>query len=34
MLYDAGAKEVNVRIAGTEIKYPDVYGVDTQKKKE
>ena len=28
MLYDAGAKEVHVRIACPEIKYPDFYGVD------
>ena len=34
MLYDAGAKEVNVRIACPEIKYPDFYGVDTPTKKE
>ena len=29
MLYDAGAKEVHVRIACPPIKYPDYYGVDT-----
>ena len=34
MLYDAGAKEVHVRIACPEIKFPDFYGVDTPKKKE
>ena len=34
MLYDAGAKEVHVRIACPEIKYQDFYGVDTQTKKE
>ena len=34
MLYDAGAKEVHVRIACHEIKYPDFYGVDTPTKKE
>ena len=34
MLYDAGAKEVHVRIASPEIKYPDFYGVDTPTKKE
>ena len=34
MLYDAGAKEVHVRIACPEIKYPDFYGVDTPTKKE
>ena len=28
MLYDSGAKEVHVRIACPEIKYPDFYGVD------
>ncbi len=28
MLYDAGAKEVHVRIACPAIKYPDFYGVD------
>jgi amidophosphoribosyltransferase len=34
MLYDAGAKEVHVRISCPEIKYPDFYGVDTPTKKE
>ena len=34
MLYDAGAKEIHVRIACPEIKYPDFYGVDTPTKKE
>ena len=34
MLYDAVAKEVHVRIACPEIKYPDFYGVDTPTKKE
>jgi amidophosphoribosyltransferase len=34
MLYDAGAKEVHVRIACPEIKYPDFYGVDMPTKKE
>ena len=34
MLYDAGAKEVHLRIACPEIKYPDFYGVDTPTKKE
>ena len=34
MLYNAGAKEVHVRIASPEIKYPDFYGVDTPTKKE
>ena len=28
MLYDSGAKEVHVRIACPEIRYPDFYGVD------
>ena len=34
MLYDSGAKEVHVKIACPEIKYPDFYGVDTPTKKE
>ncbi len=34
MLYDAGAKEVHVRIACPEIIYPDYYGVDMPTKKE
>ena len=34
MLYDAGAKEVHVKIACPEIRYPDFYGVDTPTKKE
>ncbi len=34
MLYDAGAKEVHVRIASPEIKFPDFYGIDTPTKKE
>ena len=34
MLYDAGAKEVHVRIACPEILYPDFYGVDMPTKKE
>ena len=34
MLYDAGAKEVHLRIASPEIKYPDFYGVDMPTKKE
>ena len=33
MLYEAGAKEVHVRIACPEIKYPDFYGVDMPTKK-
>jgi len=34
MLYEAGAKEVHVKIASPEIRYPDFYGVDTPTKKE
>ncbi len=34
MLYEAGAKEVHVRIACPEIKYPDFYGVDMPTEKE
>ena len=34
MLYNSGAKEVHVRIASPEIKYPDFYGVDMPTKKE
>jgi len=34
MLYEAGAKEVHVRIASPPIKYPDYYGVDTPHQKE
>jgi len=34
MLYDAGAKEVHVRIACPEILFPDFYGVDMPSKKE
>jgi amidophosphoribosyltransferase len=34
MLYEAGAKEVHVRIASPEIKYPDFFGVDMPTKKE
>ena len=34
MLYDFGAKEVHVRIACPEIRFPDFYGVDTPTKKE
>ena len=33
MLYNAGAKEIHVRIASPEIKYPDFYGVDMPTKK-
>ncbi len=34
MLYDSGAKEVHVRIACPEIKFPDYYGVDMPTKNE
>ncbi len=34
MLHDAGAREVHVKIACPEIKFPDFYGVDTPTKKE
>ena len=34
MLYEAGAKEVHVRIACPEIKFPDFYGVDMPTKNE
>ena len=34
MLYESGAKEVHVRIACPEIKYPDYYGVDMPTKTE
>ena len=34
MLYDAGAKEVHVRIACPEIIHPDFYGVDMPTKEE
>ena len=34
MLYDAGAKEIHVRIACPEIKFPDFYGVDMPTKEE
>jgi len=34
MLYDAGVKEVHVRISCPEIRYPDFYGVDTPTKQE
>ena len=34
MLYEAGAKEVHLRIASPPIKFPDFYGVDTPSKKE
>ncbi len=34
MLYESGAKEVHVRIACPEIRYPDFYGVDMPTKQE
>jgi len=34
MLYEAGAKEIHLRIASPPIKYPDYYGVDTPDKNE
>ena len=34
MLYEAGVKEVHVRIASPKIKFPDFYGVDMPTKKE
>ena len=34
MLYEGGAKEVHVRIACPEIKFPDYYGVDMPTKEE
>ncbi len=34
MLYDAGAKDVHVRIACPEIRFPDFYGVDMPTKEE
>ena len=34
MLYESGAKEVHVRIACPEIKFPDYYGVDMPTKEE
>jgi len=34
MLYESGAKDVHVRIACPEIKYPDFYGVDMPTKEE
>ena len=33
MIYEAGAKEVHVRIACPEIKYPDYYGIDMPTKR-
>jgi len=34
MLYESGAKEVHVRIACPEIKFPDFYGIDMPTKEE
>jgi amidophosphoribosyltransferase len=34
MMYEAGAKEVHLRIACPQIKFPDYYGVDTPDKNE
>ena len=34
MLYDAGAKEVHLKIASPPIRYPDYYGVDTPNQNE
>ena len=34
MLYDAGAKEVHMKISSPPIKYPDYYGIDTPVKEE
>tara|TARA_B100001029_G_C15055895_1_gene454349 strand:- start:2155 stop:2862 length:708 start_codon:yes stop_codon:yes gene_type:complete len=34
MIYEAGAKEVHVRIACPEIKFPDFYGIDMPSTKE
>ena len=34
MLYEAGAKEVHLRIASPPIKFPDYYGVDTPNQNE
>ena len=34
MLYEAGAREVHLRIASPPIKYPDYYGVDTPNQNE
>jgi amidophosphoribosyltransferase len=33
MMYEAGAKEVHMRIASPPIKYPDYYGIDTPEQK-
>ena len=34
MLYEAGAREVHLRIASPPIKYPDYYGIDTPNQSE
>ena len=34
MLYEAGAKEVHLKISSPPIKYPDYYGIDTPNKDE
>ncbi len=34
MLYEAGAKEIHLRIASPPIKFPDYYGVDTPRQEE
>ena len=34
MLFEAGAREIHVRIASPEIKHPDYYGIDMPSKKE
>ena len=34
MLYDAGAKEVHLKIASPPIRYPDYYGIDTPNQNE
>ena len=34
MLYEAGAKEVHMKISSPPIKYPDYYGIDTPVKEE
>jgi amidophosphoribosyltransferase len=33
MMYEAGAKEVHMRIASPPIKHPDFYGIDTPEQK-
>jgi amidophosphoribosyltransferase len=34
MMYEAGAKEVHMRISSPPIKYPDYYGIDTPEEKQ